>query len=154
MLEADTSNKLSGVVSRILGDFAFMVVGEELEEAPAGQEWLSAYVTYRGPMDGRINCWCTRPFANELSANLLGTDPSSPDAVAEAQDAVCEFMNILCGNLVTERFGTEPAFDLSIPTVEEAQAPPQLHDAPAHDMCLLDVSGTPLVIEHLSTNPA
>jgi len=152
MLEADTSHKLSEVVARILGDFAFMIVGDELTETPPGQEWLCANVTYRGPMGGVINCWCTRPFANELAANLLGMDPSSPDAAAQAQDAVREFMNILCGNLVTERFGCEPVFDLNIPTVAEATAPPALQGTPAHDACILEISGTPLIIEHQNTN--
>lgn len=152
MLEVNTTTKLGTVVSRILGDFAFMIVGEELPEIPPAPEWFRAEVTYRGPLNGAIHCWCTRPFASELSGNLMGLDPSSPDAAAEAQDSIREFMNILCGNLVTERYGSEAVFDLSIPTVEESLTPPEPSGAPAHDTCMLEVNGAPVIVEHITVN--
>lgn len=152
MLEVNTSTPLNALVSRILGDFAFMIVGDELSETPGAPEWLFAKVTYRGPMQGTIHCWCTRPFATELTSNLLGLDPESPEVSAELCDSVRELMNILCGNLVTERFGAEAVFDLSIPEVEETLAGPELQGAPEHDLCRLEVSDAPIIVEHFSTN--
>lgn len=148
MLEVNTSTTLTSVVSRILGDFAFMVVSEELDSMPTAPEWLEGTMSYRGPMQGSLNCWCTRPFALELAANLLGVDPSDGNAVVETQDALREFMNVLCGNLMTERYGAEAVFDLSIPDVQETLSSPVLSGVAQHDRCLVVVDDAPLIVEH------
>jgi hypothetical protein len=148
MIEVNTSTTLTSVVSRILGDFAFMVVSDELNNVPTAPEWLQGTMSYRGPMQGALNCWCTRPFALELSANLLGLDPSDGDAVVQSQDALREFMNVLCGNLMTERYGAEAVFDLSIPAVQETLSSPMLSGVAEHDRCMVEVDDAPLIVEH------
>ncbi len=138
-----TRTDLATIVADVLGDMAFLVSDDEPAEVPPGSVWLECTITYRGPMSGTLRCWCTRDFAHQLAANLLGLDPDDDEAVAGTTDALCEFMNVTCGQLVTALHGTEPVFDLSIPTVTECSEAPRF-DENDHDVaCELSVSGEP-----------
>jgi len=138
-----TQRSLAVVVTDVLGDLAFMVSDDEPLPPPPGAVWLECEITYRGPQSGTLRCWCTRDFAVQLAANLLGIEPDEGDASTSAEDAVREFMNVLCGQLVTAWHGTSPVFTLSIPTVQECLIPPAPAGAEPHTFCQLSISGEP-----------
>jgi hypothetical protein len=139
--------ELSQLVTTVLGDLAFMVADDEPHVVAPGTVWLQGEITYRGPVAGRLTAWCTRAFAVQLTANLLGTDPDSPEALVDAEDALRELLNVACGQLVTTWHGTTPIFHLGIPTVRECLDVPALErDNPHH--CRLSVGDEPVLFRY------
>ena len=138
---------LTTVVTDVLGDLAFMVTDDETPDVGAGTVWMQADINYYGPISGTLRCWCTRHFATQLAANLLGIEPEEGEAVVAAEDALREFMNVLCGQLVTTWHGTEHVFNLSIPGVCECMEAPPPAD-PAAAFCRLSIDGEPLLCTH------
>jgi len=136
---------LASIVAEVLGDLAFMVTDDAPEELPAGTVWLQAEVRYTGPIVGALRCWCTRGLATRLAANLLGIEPESGEAQVGTEDAAREFMNVLCGQVVTKWHGTESVFTLSIPSVHECLEPPPPGQIRADGCCRLSVEGEPLL---------
>lgn len=138
---------LGTVVSDVLGDLAFMVTDGEPVTLPTGMVWLQGEVQYFGPEKGCLQCCCTRDFAVQLAANLLGIEAEEGEAQVAAEDAIREFMNVLCGQLVTTWYGAEAVFNLSIPTVCERLDPPgAVPEGSRH--CQLSVDGEPVHCVH------
>lgn len=135
---------LTTVVSNVLGNLAFMITDDEPGELPAGTVWMQGEISYSGPDEGLLRCWCTRDFGIRLAANLLGIESQQGEALMAAEDAVREFMNVLGGQLVTAWHGTEAVFNLSIPTICECLDAPRLADADADSCCQLSIDGEPL----------
>ncbi len=149
--EAVARPELAVVISEVLSDLAFLLHDDEASAVRGDAEWLEALVEYRGPTSGRLTCWCTREFAVLVAANVLGLDIRDADAADSAEDALREFMNIVCGQLVTAWYGKTAVFTLSIPQVSECFTSPRL-DA-AEGRCRLYVERTPLICEHKSLTP-
>jgi hypothetical protein len=138
----------SVVVADVLSSLAFMVVDDEPCAAPADTAWYSGAIAYRGPFSGTVRCWCTQTFALELAANLLGLEPGDPQAQPAALDAVREFLNVLCGQLVTRWYGTEAEFDIGLPTACGQGVELTLPSASAAGVSWLNVGGQPLACAH------
>lgn len=145
-----TKPELTSVLSDVLGDLAFMVADDEVPEVPAGTVWLHGEIRYTGSSVGALQLWCTRGFATRLAANLLGLEPDEGEAQVGAEDAVREFMNVLCGQLVTTWFGNGPVFNLSIPDVCECTDAPRVENVARHDRSELFVEGEPVFCVHRS----
>jgi CheY-specific phosphatase CheX len=139
---------LTTVVTDVLGDLAFMVTDDQQPEPVSHSGWLEAGVDYYGPASGTLRCWCTRAFARQLAATLLGIEPEEGEALAAAEDAVREFMNVLCGQVVTTWHGTESVFNLSIPSVCERLEPPPIEDTAPGARCHVSIGGEPLLCTH------
>ncbi len=138
--------ELAVVISDVLSELAFLLQDDEPSAVPGDADWLEASVEYRGAVSGRLTCWCTREFAVLVAANVLGLDVRDSDAASSAEDALCEFMNIVCGQLVTAWYGKQQLFSLSIPRVQECFARPDGESVSGR--CRLYVEGTPLICEH------
>ena len=143
-----TGPALNAVLGAVLGDLAFMVSDGDAPAPLAGTVWLQAETAYRGPVSGRLTCWCSRAFAVQLAANLLGLDPDAPTAQTDAEDALGEFLNVLCGNLVTMWYGTTAVFNVGIPRVRECLDGPELTASDPHDTCQLSVNDEPVYCLH------
>ena len=110
-----TTATLTTVFSDVLANLAFMFTdGDQTDPSPEAT-WLETTIGYHGPATGRLRLQCTSEFGVLLAANLLGIDSKDEDAQLKTQDAVKEFMNIVCGQFVTEVHGTDDVFDLTIP---------------------------------------
>lgn len=132
---------LKTTFSEVLANLAFMFADEDMAEGSSEGRWLETTITYRGPAAGTLRFRCTSAFSVMLAANLLGSDPADEDADAQGRDAVKEFMNIVCGQFVTDRHGTEHVFNLSIPEIEELAQAPTLGDGDDPDVSMLTVEG-------------
>ena len=133
---------LTTIFSEVLADLAFMF-NDDVDEAPtpvAGDVWLEAEISYHGPQRGTLRFRCPRLFSEQLAANLLGIDIDSTEASDQSADAVKEFMNIVCGQLITAIHGTEAVFDLTIPTLRELSETPSMPDEQ-------DANSSTLVVE-------
>jgi hypothetical protein len=140
---ADVPN-LATVVVNVLGDLAFMVTDDGPGELPGGTVWMCGEISFRGSVAGTLRCWCTRDLATKLAANLLAVEPHEGEAQIGAEDALREFMNVLCGQLVTSWYGTAGVFNLSIPTVREGIGGPSADEADGKPLCQLSIEGQPL----------
>jgi len=109
---------LETVFSEVLADLAFMICeADGVPEPEADAEWLETEIGYRGPVCGRLWLRCPRGFTLLLAENLLGMGGDDEAAFQAADDAVKQFMNIVCGQLGTALHGTEDIFNLSIPEI-------------------------------------
>ena len=126
-MDAQKTATLTTIFSDVLADLAFIFT-EDLPEIPDRPEgdWFETVISYHGPSAGTLKFRCTREFSGMLAANLLGVEPSTHDADARAEDATKEFMNIICGQLVTAIHGAEDVYDLSIPESHELFHPVDL----------------------------
>lgn len=142
---ATSGPELTHVVLEVLGDLAFMLTDDQPTDWSAGTVSLQGEITYRGCVSGTLRCWCTRDFAARLAANLLGIEAEQREAQADATDAVREFLNVLCGQLITVWHGRQGIFDLAIPTVHECIGAPVPGDREPRYLCRLSVEGEPLL---------
>jgi CheY-specific phosphatase CheX len=142
--KADTiTPNLATIVGGVLGDMAFLVEDDHQEKPVRAQAWLECSVTFSGPAVGTLRCWCTHGFATQLAANLLGSEADDEEVCGGAIDALREFMNVVCGQLVTAWYGTGQVFNLSIPAVKECGHQPRFDSGRGDTVCRLSVSGQP-----------
>ncbi len=133
---------LASIFSDILTDLAFMFTDDQEADLAPGDTWLETVIGYAGSQCGTLRLRCTRDFSIRLAANLLGIDANDDDAQTKASDAVKEFMNVVCGHLVTTLHGTEEAFNLTIPSIRELPQAPDLSDQDAPHISTLSVDGS------------
>ena len=143
-----TNEDLAMLVSEVLGNLAFMVSDDEPAELPPGAVWLQCEVGYQGPVGGTLRCWCTRDFAIQLAANLLGIEPMRGMRKLVRRMPAREFMNVLCGHLVTAWYGSEAIFNLSIPIVKECLETPQPPGNESITCCQISISGESFYCAH------
>ncbi len=120
-----TTPTLPKIFSNILSDMAFIFTSELDADAPPPVLTLKVRIRYTGPNCGTLELRCGGHFAATLAANLLGVEPTDSEADQGRLDALKELMNVVCGNLVTELYGTQGLYELSIPEVS-----PMLPDEP------------------------
>lgn len=120
------TTKLKEIFSEVLADLAFMFTDDEDADLAPGEVWLETSISYEGPNKGTLHFRCAREFTLTLAANLLGVDPEDDEAQLKADDAVKEFMNIVCGQFVTNVFGSHDVYNLSIPTCVELTETPDV----------------------------
>ena len=149
MTQEQKTATLATIFSEVLANLAFMFDDEEDREPASGEVWLETTIEYRGSVSGCLRFWCSRHFSALLAANLLGVDPSDDDAGAQGEDAVKEFMNIVCGQLVTAVHGADEAFNLTIPETRELAETPELDGGSAGEVASLSVEGHHLQLECL-----
>lgn len=112
---------LNSVLADVLEKQAFMFAepaeGEELE-TPDGVSFQAA-MSFSGPYTGKIVLAAPIEMCREIAANVLGIEPDEEISESSARDSLKEVLNVLCGNLLTELAGSEPEFDISIPSTGE-----------------------------------
>lgn len=149
-MQSQKTPALKTVFSDVLADLAFMCADDQEAEPTNNEQWLATSIDYNGPMTGALRLVCTRAFAVQLAANLLGIDASDDSARQESDDAVRELTNILCGQFVTAVHGSEDVFNLTIPEVVELSETPDFEKpcAAPVEASLLFVNGQRLQLLH------
>lgn len=132
---------LATIFSEVLANLAFMFGDEEMAESSVGETWLETTISYQGPESGTLRFRCTPAFTRLLASNLLGVDPEADDVESKACDAVKEFMNIVCGQMVTALHGDEDVFNLTIPELCEMAEPPDLDIGSSDQVACLSIEG-------------
>ena len=126
---AQTMTKVATIFSEVMANLAFMFPDQEEVEAAPGDLWLETTISYKGSHCGTLHFRCTREFSFVLASNLLGLEPDDESVESKADDAVKEFLNVVCGQLVTALHGTEEVFNLTIPEIwEMSESPDQTPD--------------------------
>lgn len=149
-MQDQMTKTLTTVLSEVLADLAFMFTDEREFDPPVGERWLETTISYKGPEAGSLRMTCTEPFAAQLATNLLGLESGEETSEQESNDAVKEFMNVVCGQYVTAAYGTEDVFNLTIPEVQELATTPEFGDCEeaAGEVALLSVEGRWMQLLH------
>ncbi len=132
---------LATIFSEVLANLAFMFTEEEPADPEAGDLWFETAISYEGPSRGTLRLRCSSAFTVKLAANLLGVDVEESQAENQAEDAVKEFMNILCGQFVTAVHGTVDIYNLTIPQMAPLTEMPDLGLPDSPERTTLSVDG-------------
>jgi CheY-specific phosphatase CheX len=129
---------------RVLETAAFMSVWpwtEDDGELPLPD--VAASMEFRGPQPGSLTLRVHSSLLPTLIQNMLGEPEGSESPEAKTRDALCEVLNMICGNLLTAWQGEEAVYDLRPPEMLGAQAPEASPDAAV----VFFVEGTRAVVE-------
>lgn len=112
---------LEEVVPGVLESMAFMFSepADPKEGLPDAEGYLGATMSFDGPAKGRIGVVVAEDWCDQLAEGILGEVPEEESDPDMRGDALCELLNIICGQFITSLWGTDEIFDLSIPTVSE-----------------------------------
>lgn len=114
MLEAATSDTLETM--------CFFGVMGPLEKMPAGEERISARLTFRGDANGVFHTMLDLSAAWAIAANFLGEEVADVSR-SRMEAVVCELANMICGSVLSN-YKKDGHFELSSPEItgaEEAQ---------------------------------
>jgi CheY-specific phosphatase CheX len=113
------SDRIAQVLYDVFEKQAFMFAEPALRE-PLLQNFSSfvrTSILFEGEHKGQINFTVPQERCFDFTMNIVGSDGLF---IAEEDkfDALKELLNIFCGNLLIELFGSETNIDISIPQVE------------------------------------
>lgn len=114
-MHANSESAVIEATSRVFETAAFLNVypvepGAEL--APPEQ---AATMSFKGAATGRVSIRVAISVLDSVVENLLDPTSDPAELATRRGDVLKEMLNMLCGNLLTEYFGSEPIFDLSPP---------------------------------------
>lgn len=123
MMTQDTTIELAEAVENVLDVQAFMFAeNADLDELdPPEESCLHSSISFEGETCGRIDLIFPQELCVELAANVLGIEAEEVDDDEDAEDALKELLNVICGQFLTRHFGSEPVFHLTIPQVESLE---------------------------------
>lgn len=112
---------LQKILEQVLETMAFVFADpwDDETEASAGP-WLAVDMSYHGHAEGEVTLLATEACARALRAEVLGVDAEEVTE-AEARDTLRELLNVVCGHLLTELYGTTPVFNLDVPRIRAAR---------------------------------
>lgn len=79
-------------------------------------------IHYTGEHEGTVWLLASSAFCLALHENMIGSSDDDTDIENKAADAFKELCNVVTGQMVTMRFGTQCRFTLSIPALRAATA--------------------------------
>lgn len=107
------------VLTDVAKEFAFMFADDCSEQQDVMPPYIKAEMSFSGPYKGNAIIVTSEDLCKEMMSNVLGISEEETDIEVEPKDALCEFLNIFCGNFLTSLAGTEPVFELHPPSAEE-----------------------------------
>lgn len=141
-MRTDRSGELERVLADALAAQAFLFAEPAEAEGfdvAAESVWFCGRIGFEGHRSGLLEVTVPRGLAVEASANMLGDDDVEDDEAAA--DALGELINVICGQLLTSRFGTEPVFTLTMPEVHQGTGEEALALAQRDGCEVFDVDG-------------
>lgn len=78
---------------------------------------IHAHITFDGQWSGELGLLMDPAFAAQVASRILGMDSEEPLLQEMILDAGKELLNVICGQYLTMRFGSEPIFSLGVPRV-------------------------------------
>ncbi len=116
-MEKNHSELLIKVLEKVLEQLAFMFAEavEKGELVGERERYLYATMTFKGHTSGTIGIAITEETGKALANNILGIEEGEEVGEDKSIDALKEFINIVCGQLMTKVFGEGPVFNLSVP---------------------------------------
>ena len=113
---------LSEVFAKVAEQSAF-VFAEPAEKEYAAmplEDCFIASISFAGIKSGTLTVIMPESLCAKISAGILGAEPSDKFAMEQDKDALCELINVVCGQFLTASEGAEPVFNLSLPSLRIA----------------------------------
>jgi hypothetical protein len=127
MPERKIDSTAAAVVSRIIGDAAFMFTDPlEAKGRPALDGWIALGVSlsFTGDIAGEFRFWASPPLTQGIAVNMLGLDQTEPLSEERLKDALKEIVNIIVGNFLTDMYGDGVVATLGLPCmIDQAGLP-------------------------------
>jgi hypothetical protein len=103
---------------------AFVSLMPPEQRSPLPPDLLRVSISFTGPRAGSLELIAPAAFGALLAANMLGCDPTDPDAAGRAADAMKELMNVTCGDLLPKIAAGHPrGFEMGLPQVQTLDDP-------------------------------
>jgi hypothetical protein len=137
----------------VLQTSAFMTAGpwsEDDGELPAPD--AAATMVFRGPVCGRLTLHVASAILPTLTLNMLGEYGKEEERAERGLDALCEVLNMICGNLLPLWQGPEPAFKLSPPEIVDLHNAPPASDGRTLERVRFNLENTLAVLEVATAN--
>ncbi|MCC6797145.1 MAG: chemotaxis protein CheX [Candidatus Hydrogenedentes bacterium] len=143
-MKVDTKAVLRDVFPRMLEELTFLFADNSDGKASLPGDAVLVNIAFSGPFHGTLDMSIARSLGIEMASNLLGLDPEDTNAQRAGDDALRELMNVTCGHVLTGIAGSEPVFNLSIPTVRPIGAEEWDALGAAADVVIFEVDGRPV----------
>lgn len=122
-MQLELAQPMNDVFCRVMESLAFYFVDPmDKQEIAADRDMDIPYrqvsMRFEGPHFGSVVLFLPHSMFKTILANMLGIDEEGTEAEAQQNDAICELLNVICGQLLTEIWGTGPVFDLRIPEMK------------------------------------
>lgn len=126
--------------------FLFVDPADEEDLELGDHTLLHASVSVSGQVNGTVAIAMPPSLCRELAANMLGED--DPDDIGEeqAQDALRELTNVVCGHLVTTLAGENIITEISPPSVKTLPPEDAQQMAQAPESLIFESEGEPLLL--------
>ena len=106
---------VESTIIKILEESAYML-SDSIDEFPIlGDNFMSAEINFSNDKVGIIQLSAEKGLFVKMASNMLGCEETDDKAFDMKDDSLCEFLNILAGNIITELFGDDVVIDLSLP---------------------------------------
>jgi len=112
--EADVE-LLTDILGTVLQESAFMFVEPDQEPVEWAPQVFAATLAFESVRGGTLRLTAALPVGVALAANMLGTDPTDPEAIENGRAAISEILNVIGGAFVTRYFGTKVPSQLGLP---------------------------------------
>jgi chemotaxis protein CheY-P-specific phosphatase CheC len=146
MPEKKIDSTTAAVISRIIGDAAFMFT-DPLDSAarPSLSDWktLGVRLSFSGDIAGDFRLWAPPTLARGIAVNMLGVDQTTQLTDEKLEDALKEIVNIIVGNFITDMYGDEVVSTLGLPSMMEPASLAEDYQNPSS--IWLSVEGDPIV---------
>ncbi|MDP6699057.1 MAG: chemotaxis protein CheX, partial [Candidatus Latescibacteria bacterium] len=92
-------NQLEQVIAGVLQELAFMFAdpADEDDAVAPNEECIKATIAFKGPVSGDLGLIFPRSLCFELIANILGLEQEDISEPSDAEDALKELLNVVCG---------------------------------------------------------
>jgi hypothetical protein len=126
------NSQLSETLSRVAGEvfelLAFVLLAREEEPSKVhGDPMTAACISFSGQFGGVIVLAVSTDLLPIIAANMLGWEDGNVPSPPLQRDALCELLNVICGNLLPAAAGDEALFDVGAAHVLDGQlAPPSM----------------------------
>ncbi len=120
----DIRETLTEVANDVFEKFAFMFVEDADEECDIETfTFVRSTLEFSGDVNGTMMIAMPDDLHLELAANVLGMDMDDVMVAEQADDAVKELLNVLCGHMLTAVFGEEGIYNLGAPQIAHLDKP-------------------------------
>ncbi|MAX23454.1 MAG: hypothetical protein CMJ19_03030 [Phycisphaeraceae bacterium] len=122
-MQLETQQPMIDVFCRVMESLAFYFV-DPVDKADVNMDSLDMpyrqlSMRFEGPHHGSLVMYIPQSMTPVIWANMLGVDESEAQDAEQQNDAIRELLNVICGQTLTELWGTEPVFDLHVPQLQD-----------------------------------
>ncbi len=116
MIDIEVQKKARRVICDILEGATFVFTDDLVDKIPT-PDWDAhgVAVSFQGLNTGKIHMWAPPEIMSLFAANMLGLEEDDEKATEGGLDATKEVLNMVTGRFITEVYGEEEVYNLSIP---------------------------------------